>query len=959
MFHTKKSILTTIFTFFIFSHISALNMQDAETDSFFGMESTSETTTQTTQSDTTQTNSSNISTFDTSPYNTTYETDTEKVTLYTITHEDHIDLAYDYCNKETGEIGHGQIPLYPDVSLRDENKQQFDLPSDLNFNNQNNSNSDTINDHRSSNTQQEHDDFTNKLKDDISDSRRQEIEEHHNSQRHIQPNNIRSIERQKALQGLNKLHTSSASPKEIFALPSVQAHFKQFKYDLTEKYRDKKVFFFSRKQTFPTAAAEIKFADALISGKVEKYLTEIRYADSTNLKIAAFTELKELWPLKRDHTFLTSSFVDGTGEASFITHLGIDIMKIAERDLISQPDYIAQYANAESFKIIQEFREKCIALQQKGDRSALSKEELRLRHQLFKNSKNNDFTTNVCYAIVEKIYSNSITDVLYGIVHAQTLEKAHSQLQYLEMQILDQAQQHNIVLTDQIKDFVIKQYGLDPIEAAYDCYTSRPDYIKTVNDLPILSNNNISPILHNIENKSLSAAHKELVHLQKQIIGTLESLNITDKAIQKELIVKKFGIDILEQTNNAYKNRSDHKELINSFIPIDVHNNSINILNNSHDYASVGQQFDTMAEQVFHNARLCKLDFIENIENHVIDSIHIIKAPQNDAQFVFNITVVDHLLTDIQHKVDNIVEGKSTSYIQRGSELFTRAIVKFIEGLNPITQAKNIGELLQGAGHLTSHIIQHPIDSLHTLREINTKTCELLINTAIFTSDTIFGTTYLTPEEYQQRSNAFWKTVQSVPAENIVDLVAQVAADFAVGKGFIKVFVYIKKIDAATRLENYAAKVADKLKQAVDTHLADNPILVTAEGLVLKTSNDLKKFGETIKNSSLGQKVILHANNMKEFFELPFGKTLIDNSQKTAQRFQHSPIYKITKDIPGTDLKKGYFYYLDRFHNDHIEVFDHTYKCINVYNLDGMANTTKYVMAKQNGRNIKSIMKGK
>ena len=95
---------------------------------------------------------------------------------------------------------------------------------------------------------------------------------------------------------------------------------------------------------------------------------------------------------------------------------------------------------------------------------------------------------------------------------------------------------------------------------------------------------------------------------------------------------------------------------------------------------------------------------------NILDSIHIIKAPQNDAEFVFNITVVDHLLTDIQHKVDNIVEGKSTSYIERGSELFTRAIVKFIKGLNPVTQAKSVGELLQGAGHLAKHVIQHPIN---------------------------------------------------------------------------------------------------------------------------------------------------------------------------------------------------------------------------------------------------------
>jgi len=876
MFHTKKSILTTIFTFFIFSHISALNVQDADT-AFCGMESTSETSTNTTTTETTNTNG--INAFDTQPYNFSYETDTDKIISYTITYEDRIMLAQGYYNKETGDSIYETTQLYPDISLMNEGKQSFDLPLDLNVNNQNNSNSNAINNSCSSNTQQKYDHMEEHLKDSLVDSRRQDVNNTSASQMYAQHKHALAIQRQRALNELNKLHTSSAHPKEIFALPSVQAHFKQFKYDLIEKYRDKRVFFFSRKQTFPTAESEIKFADTL-SIKVGECLSQIRYADQIDAK-AAFAELKELWPWKRNHTFLTSSFVNGTGETEFIVHLGIDIMAIAERDLISRSDYVAQHADPESFKTIQEFREKCINFQQKGDRNALLEEELRLRHCLFQNGKNDNLTTNICYAIVEKIYSDSITNVLYGIVHAQSLEKANNQLHYLEMQILDQAQQHNITLTNQIKDFIVKQYGFDPIEAGYNCYTSRPDYIKTINDQPVLSNNNISPILHNIKNKSLSAAHKELTHLQKQIIGTLESLNITDRAIQKELIVKKFGIDILEQANDTYKNRSDHKELMNSFIPIDVHNNSINILNNSHDYASVGQQFDVMAEQVFHNARLCKLDFVENIENHVIDSIYIIKAPQNDAQFVFNVTVVDHLLTDIQHKVDNIVEGKSTSYMQcieRGSELFTRAIVKFIEGLNPITQVKNISELLQGAGHLTSHIIQHPIDSLHTLREINTKTCELLVSTAIFTSDTIFGTTYLTPEEYQQRSNAFWKTVQSVPAENIVDLVAQVAADFAFGKGFIKAFVYIKEIDAAAKLENYAAKVADKLKQAVDTHLADNPILVTTEGVALQMSNDLKNIGGAAQE-------------------------IINNSRALIDSMTHGVLAKVRQDIIGLKEK--------------------------------------------------------
>ena len=834
MFHTKKSILTTIFIFFIFSHISALNVQDKDTDPCFNVGSNSETTTETTETETTQTDSNSVSTFDTSPYNFTNTTDVEKITSYTIAHEDHIIQRVEYINYETGEMAQGERLLYPD--LMNEGRQQFNLPSDLNCNNQNHSNSDITHNSHSSNGQQEHDDFANKLKDDGLDSRRQEIENNQTPQTHAQQNNIRTIKREKALHELNKLRTSSDHPKAIFALPSVQAHCKQFKYDLTEQYRDRRVWFFSRKKTFPTAESEIKFADALPT-KVGEYLSQIQYADQIDAK-AAFAELKELWTWKRDHTFLTSGFIDGTGENSFIVHLGIDIMHLAERELISRPDYIAQHTDAESFKVIQEFREKCIALQQKGDSSALFKEELKLRQELFKNGKNDNLTTNICYAIVEKIYFNTITSVLHEIAHNSSLEKAHNQLHYLEMQILDQAQQHNITLTDQIKDFIVKQYGFDVIEAGYNCYTSRPDYIKKINDQPVLSNNNISPILHNIENKALPAAHKELIHLQKQIIGTLESLNITNTTTQKELIVKKFGIDVLEQANNTYKNRSDHKELINSFIPIDVQNNSINILNNSHDYASVGQQFDIMAKQVFNNARLCKLDFVENIENHIIDSLQIIKAPQNDAEFIFNVTVVDHLLTDIQLTTEAIVDGKLITW-KRSSELFMRGLEKFGRGLNPITQVTNICHLLKDTAVVGYYILDDILDeTLHPnpMEQKNFflkgQVCESLVNSARFTTDLIFGSSYLSKEEYLQRHATFWKDYGSkITAEIVVDLTAQILADFVYCKGIPSIFIYLKEIDAATKMEKQIAKVAKTFKKGFETHLADNPIFVTAEGI--------------------------------------------------------------------------------------------------------------------------------
>ena len=117
-------------------------------------------------------------------------------------------------------------------------------------------------------------------------------------------------------------------------------------------------------------------------------------------------------------------------------------------------------------------------------------------------------------------------------------------------------------------------------------------------------------------------------------------------------------------------------------------------------------------------------------------------------------------------------------------------------------------------------------------------------------------------------------------------------------------------------------------------------------------SNDLKSAGGAVKNGSLGQKIILRVANMQEFFELPFGKTLKPHSFKTPYRYQKFSIHKLTTNIPGTDLKKGYFYYLDSLHCDHLEVFNKKLKVVGVYNLDGTFNFAKSEAAKKAGRTI-------
>jgi hypothetical protein len=775
--------------------------------------------------------------------------DNQTFTEYFIAREDYIVKVEDRRNHITGDFEHQETKIpFDDLYRKDSG---FDCDLKNNLNSQSSENPFTNQTELETLSRFEHDNLYDHLKENAISTRREEIENNPTLQIYTDQSDKYKLQYQQFLQTIGTAHDCHTLA-DSFSLPAVESYLKQLKYNTAAKYINKNKGFLTRQQTSLTAHAELKFLDALLSGKVQELLRNIHHFD-LNIAEEAFIELKELWIWKRNHTFLTSGFISGSGESDFITRLGIDIMKMAERDLISRSDYIAKHANPQSFEIIQKHREKCIKLQQSGDKNSLLQEELQLRKQLFINKKNNNFIDNVCYAIAEKTYSDPITTILYNIAHASSLEKARFYLQNLETQIAKQAKKQHIDLTKEIKNRIIKQYGFDILEAGYNRLIARNDYIKLNNySTEHILANQLFNILDNIQRKNLPLAHEELISLQKQVLEGLESLNITDPIEQKEFLVKDFGTDILEQASNLYKNRPDHQELVKSFIPVNVHYKSIDILNNSHDYVSIGQQFDIMAEHVFHNARLCKLDFVDALENHIIDSLHIIKDPQNDAEFVFNVTVVDHLLSDIQTKVESIVKGKPTRW-QRSQELFLRGITKFVTACNPVNQVKSIYDVFASAGyHLnnavwaTAYELYDPITATQNNLLFYAQACESLVNSAQFTSDLTLGKLYLPSEEYQKRCDTFCNTFSTTP-ENIVDFVAQVAADFAFGKGLGIAFVYLKEIDALGKISNQATKVTNILKEAIDTHLTDNPILITTEGVALQMSNDLKSIGGAAK----------------------------------------------------------------------------------------------------------------
>jgi hypothetical protein len=346
---------------------------------------------------------------------------------------------------------------------------------------------------------------------------------------------------------------------------------------------------------------------------------------------------------------------------------------------ITHQDYIDKHVNAKSRKIIQEYREQCILLQQKGNIDNFLNEMSRLHHRTCKKLNKNKLTDRICLAIAEKFYLDPITIILEEIAHAP-LEKACEEIQRLRFQLLKQAQEKNILIMDKIKEWLIERYGFNVINVARDCYMARNDHIDIAKNYPTISNN-LKHILSIIEHKILPIAHAELIHLKKQILEGLKSLNITDPSAQKNFIIKNFDCDIIELAHNAYRGRSDHKTLVSYFIYINAQKTSIAILNNEHNYESIANKFRELIERIFFNAELCNLTIDSKLKACVVNSISIIKAPHNTNEFVFNVTMINRVLNHIQNEIDGIIDGEPI-LSEQSSELFTQAVENFIKRTN-------------------------------------------------------------------------------------------------------------------------------------------------------------------------------------------------------------------------------------------------------------------------------------
>jgi hypothetical protein len=363
-------------------------------------------------------------------------------------------------------------------------------------------------------------------------------------------------------------------------------------------------------------------------------------------------------------------FIEETSNFTDVTCQRVDI---------TCQDYIDKHMNAKSRKKIQEYKEQCILLQQKGDLDALLNEINRLYSRTCKTLNINKHRDNICLAIIKKIYSDPITTMLHAIAHAP-LEKAAKELEKLICKLLKQAVEKNITQDDKIKEWIITQYGFDVRQTARNCYISHNDHIDITQYESIFSDN-LKNILSIIQHKNLPIACAELIHLKKQINEYLVSNNITDPIAQKNFLIKNFNCDVIELAYDLYRERLDHKNLIGFFESLGVQETIIMILNNQqYDYVSRSRKFDNLAYWVFYNAKLCNLNIAPEIISRVYEALNAIKKPCDRSEFVSSMTLINNVLDEIQGKVYSIVDGKPLS--KKSSELFTQAIENFFTRTN-------------------------------------------------------------------------------------------------------------------------------------------------------------------------------------------------------------------------------------------------------------------------------------
>ena len=627
------------------------------------------------------------------------------------------------------------------------------------------------------------------------------------------------------------------NPEHVLSSPVVQTLFKQVRSSLVATYEKKtSKWCFNKESKLLHLSNQIKFVDGLLSGKVSELLKHIENSDM-HIAEEAFNELQQLWPYEH-----TGSFLDPRSyskeEKKFIKQITADVMKTAEGKLLSNHSYREKYANAQSFEQIQRFEKQCTLFQQQGNREALHHEIERLLQQVKINGKKEDLVTNVCLAIATDKFTAPITSFLDKIVHAPDLEKAQELVNYLNKAIKEQAHQNNIFRQSEISGMLISDCGFDPRTAADQCYRSHLDYI--IMRETGRCYNPVEYVFRTIEQQDLSTAYNELIHIKQQLAELFQSHNITDPIDQQNLLIEHFNEDIATKAHACYTTRSDIRTIAQSFTPIDVQATTVRILSTSNNTQSVATELQAVAGVVLDNAQLCQVECAPQLKECIVESLRVLQKSNNVAETIFHVTVVDHLLTDLQIQSHSIATGTLPTW-QRSTELLAKGMVAFVRGLDPIEPTIDLaclgiyGLYCMGSGTLDfiADPVNTTINAAHAISTTSINVASTVVNAAKFACDLQLGDLYLPQEEYLKRCEQFCEMIEPlnhIQADHVIQMSGYAVGAFCSPMAVAKIYTRLNKIDAIGKISNEVKVVARGIKNIIQEH----PAFVTAEGIILK-----------------------------------------------------------------------------------------------------------------------------
>ncbi len=720
----------------------------------------------------------------------------------------------------------------------------------------------------------------------------------------------------------------------------------------------------------------IAFIKAVESGKITEMISQIQCSDVHTAR-NTFFELEHVWPFRHySKTYLLGP--ESPAEKEFIQLFGVDIMKVAETTLATRLDYQA------SFGIVgqtQEFIKGCHLYMMTGNKQKIVLERLAkessfslLRGPIARDQPR--FALHQTqFAVLDMFLNDNLTQV-YSTIACDEQSVALRAYDCLNMQLGDCFKAENVTDPDAMRMHMIAHEGFDVLTIGKTLVEIRPDFVHANLD-------ELTRMLSTIKNADISIAQDELSNLKEQFDAYCEQQHLNTKERVHEELLLCEGFNPPEFAQALFESRIDHPDNIGEKDKtcyeevlrrdlIERKSNQIFItqsmiieaLAKSTNHKEVSEQLATTCDLVFYNA----FQHGHQVDLGIHEQMHfslgrLAQAPTPEV-FTFHLATVGHVLNNVQEQTA-LKAGLSPSLFERSPKLLARFVKSYFERLNPITQVSDCLSAIANTRHYLS----------------------LIIKAAEFVTDITVGKLYMSNAAYSYQKSQSWnalvelsKKMEQLEAEQVIDLVASLAADMTYGFGISKTFSYLKEIDAVGKTTRQAARVANKFKQGLDGVLAERPILITAEGIAIQAprgaeelvllESNIQKAGGAVKEvvkdtkgllqaeSSLQRQVATAANMHEVFDKHPVGKLLKESSEKTKHAVKGAPVYRANKKIPELGIKKGDYFYLDKFHGDHIEVFNSTgTRAQTVLNLDGSENIKKLNAAIKEARDIEEWIK--